>query len=880
MSNSNYYKRIPGSNIQGDATTVTEPYGTLVLTNNNELRLHDGTTQGGVAVSGSGGGFATTSTLVNGTYTVALSTTGQLNLPSAANNESSNARIQSANSIDILSNLSKWTFGTDGALTVPGEIKSAANTGPVIVNSNDGDNTYTWTFGSDGTFNLPTFTGSPSIAIIQSTSSISLNANGQAWTYGINGNLYLPQGSVLGETTTTTVISPPGAATGQSLVIRPTSGQVAITTDHLSGFVPGETITITVTTNAGPDSGTLDYVITGATSQQLGRATSGTLIYTSESVKTVTWTVPAQSSMTTFTFDLNGGSGFVNNGGLYIEGLPEITVTLDSSAVSENNHIHLIAGDPATVDLYLGDDDQYVKIEKNGGDVVIGTNTNTNHWSFGTDGSLTFPDSTVQSSAYPGVLVPANGDNVSGVANLVFYAGPDWYNTSKVGINPATGFLTLSGTGGAGGIILPNSGVIDVGSQFGTTLGLTRKIYSEYLGGYGISNPTYSELVTALAGWTPDSISTTMPEAWAGIPLQTWEFTGYFRAPATGTYVFEASVDDYYFIVIDGDINPTPEMNAPAVVVLAQGQIVSYRVMYANVAGGGTLTLSWRNDTSQIPATNDFTGLLCTDLGTTVDITVNNNKTWVFGEDGTLTAPGNINVGITGTSSAVNIQGLGAGNVIGYQTLLSVVTDNNHPYAITVQNATAGLDKGLGIYVQNDGDIILETVNTTSSIVIWTDDDKQWTFGANGSLTFPDATVQTTAYRVMLLPPLTAWGTVVSFDNLSFSFDATTGSPGFNGGYGQGNGSYSTLIWTADLYQQLASPTNLTISSGGPVQYFNYNGPNLITEVALTPGDSFVLRIQDVDTNRVYRATFLASFKAADAGNEGKYGAITVERLV
>ena len=150
----------------------------------------------------------------------------------------------------------------------------------------------------------------------------------------------------------------------------------------------------------------------------------------------------------------------------------------------------------------------------------------------------------------------------------------------------------------------------------------------------------------------------------------------------------------------------------------------------------------------------------------------------------------------------------------------------------------------------------------------------------DGSVTFSDGTVQTTAYRVMSLPPLTAWGTVVSFDNLSFSFDATTGSPGFNGGYGQGSGSYSTLIWTADLYQQQASPTNLTISSGGPVQYFNYNGPNLITEVALTPGDSFVLRIQDVDTNRVYRATFLASFKAADAGNEGKYGAITVERLV
>ena len=87
--------------------------------------------------------------------------------------------------------------------------------------------------------------------------------------------------------------------------------------------------------------------------------------------------------------------------------------------------------------------------------------TSTNDWTFGTTGALTFPDTTVQTTAYPGVLVPANGDNVSGVANLVFYAGTDWYNTSKVGINPANGFLTIAGTGGAGGIILPNSATID-----------------------------------------------------------------------------------------------------------------------------------------------------------------------------------------------------------------------------------------------------------------------------------------------------------------------------------------------------------------------------------------------------------------------------------
>jgi hypothetical protein len=46
------YNRITGSNIQGDATTVTEPLGTLVVTNNGDLRLHDGSVAGGNFIAG------------------------------------------------------------------------------------------------------------------------------------------------------------------------------------------------------------------------------------------------------------------------------------------------------------------------------------------------------------------------------------------------------------------------------------------------------------------------------------------------------------------------------------------------------------------------------------------------------------------------------------------------------------------------------------------------------------------------------------------------------------------------------------------------------------------------------------------------------------
>ena len=217
------YNRITGSNIQGDATTVTEPLGTLVVTNNGDLRLHDGTTQGGVAVSGSGGGFATTSTLVNGTYTVALSTTGQLNLPSAANTESDNARIQSANSIDILANLAKWTFSTNSNLTVPGTI--VGNSGALDLNY-------------DGSVVL---SGIPSVdAVIQTTNNGSSNTS--TWTFGTDGGLTLPLGGY---------ITAPSAMGSNTVIQAPVSNRALLQNSDGTNLVAADDQGVAMTTVRG-----------------------------------------------------------------------------------------------------------------------------------------------------------------------------------------------------------------------------------------------------------------------------------------------------------------------------------------------------------------------------------------------------------------------------------------------------------------------------------------------------------------------------------------------------------------------------------------------------------------------------------------------------
>jgi hypothetical protein len=214
------------------------------------------------------------------------------------------------------------------------------------------------------------------------------NGNANTWTFGIDGALTLPRSSVISETSSTLVLTPPNALAGQSLVIRPTVGSFSLSTDHPDGFVPGASITITTNNIIGNGAGTLNYEFSGATSVQLGRATTGILTFeSSDTTKDLTWTIPSLSSMTTFTFTLTGGTGF---GG--INGLPiSITVTLDGSAVTENNHLHLTSGNTTTTDLYLGDDNLYVKVEKNSGNIVIGTSTNTKQWTFDTNGILSLP---------------------------------------------------------------------------------------------------------------------------------------------------------------------------------------------------------------------------------------------------------------------------------------------------------------------------------------------------------------------------------------------------------------------------------------------------------------------------------------------------------
>jgi hypothetical protein len=216
----------------------------------------------------------------------------------------------------------------------------------------------------------------------------------------LSGSMYFGSGSSITETSSSIIITPAGASAGQSLVVRQTA-MVNLYSDHPLGFYLGDTITLTFQPDGnGAVSGSAPYLFMGCTESQLGTSLSGSLEFDNEVTKSLTWTIPALSDITGFTFDIYNFQYDATQ-----------SISLSSSGSSEHSHIHLVSGNPSLVDIYLGDDDQYVKIEKNAGDVVIGTNLDTHHWTFDRSGSLILPNDMVIDASVDFGILQIGGDS-------------------------------------------------------------------------------------------------------------------------------------------------------------------------------------------------------------------------------------------------------------------------------------------------------------------------------------------------------------------------------------------------------------------------------------------------------------------------------------
>ena len=239
-------------------------------------------------------------------------------------------------------------------------------------------------------------TSNVNIATANGNATITANA-ASTWTFGTDSTLTLPAGSS-----------------------RITSyGQITIETDNnASGmYLNADGVNllyananVTLRANSTGTNKDWNFGNTGVLTLPNADATGFGNIYFEENSSTITFGLDDNATPYLYSFSTSGIT--LPKGGIVSEGVAPTglgnTIAITPSGGSdanqqllvyptgnivEGNHLHLTTGDLYNTELFLGNDNLYVKLA-NTGNVVVNTDDtigNTAQWTFGTDGNLTLP---------------------------------------------------------------------------------------------------------------------------------------------------------------------------------------------------------------------------------------------------------------------------------------------------------------------------------------------------------------------------------------------------------------------------------------------------------------------------------------------------------
>jgi hypothetical protein len=354
--------------------------------------------------------------------------------------------------------------------------------------------------------------------------------------------------------------------------------------------------------------------------------------------------------------------------------------------VIEGNHLHLTTGNLLNTELYLGNDDFYVKLADTG-NIIVNTAGNTAQWTFGTTGNLTVP----------GAIVSVN--------NVDLYAGDAATITSNN--TGTTNTWTFDETGN---LTLPAGTIIDDVSTAGVTLKVrtapdtiditgadftpvnltyTRDFgqatptwypadytpgsdpYIEFSGGeYGIFNPGFGQALYVNTGTFNN-------------PLAQWNINPPLGSvPPTGEYTYSGSGSSWTF-------DTTGNLTTP------QGMVISGNVNFLNTdtalinpadntplslfssGANGTVTSFWTDDIGNLMTSNIAAFYLPLQGTQTVRIVNGNNggniAIYDFGNDGVFTTANITATYAYGDTTEANVFVGGTANISGNITAGNVV---------------------------------------------------------------------------------------------------------------------------------------------------------------------------------------------------------------
>jgi hypothetical protein len=121
---------------------------------------------------------------------------------------------------------------------------------------------------------------------------------------------------------------------------------------------------------------------------------------------------------------------------------------------TQASHFHIMKDDPNNVDLFFGDDFNYVKLPSTQG---VEISADGNSWQFGTDGNLILPQTNMQSSPAP-VSLPG-----------ITFTDGTFQKTAATGNTLVNGEYTVS-LGADGALVLPVGSVIQTSANIGNVV--------------------------------------------------------------------------------------------------------------------------------------------------------------------------------------------------------------------------------------------------------------------------------------------------------------------------------------------------------------------------------------------------------------------------
>jgi hypothetical protein len=286
--------------------------------------------------------------------------------------------------------------------------------------------------------------------LLTANAGLTINNNSNTWLFGSDGSTTLPAGGTITEgvvTSNPTIQLTPATPTvaSQKLVIKG-GGSYSFTTNGIE---------INYYVNTGTSGDTLIFYVYSDTyaNQTLywwiypvgvGMTTpdSGTVVLSGSGGQ---FSIGIDSDAYEFTVRVSPEANNYISGSIGVEsGL----INADAPTFTSEHHLHLTTGNLTETSIFLGTDDHNVRTTTSGNIQITTPNTTNKIWEFGTNGSLTFPDSTIQNTA---ARITVVGDDSTGV---ILNAGETIKIAGAGGITTAVSgdVLTITGANQAQGI--------------------------------------------------------------------------------------------------------------------------------------------------------------------------------------------------------------------------------------------------------------------------------------------------------------------------------------------------------------------------------------------------------------------------------------------